>query len=66
MIERAKEHGIPGDIVLADSAYGTSHLFRQAILCAGVDHGVAIHSNSRYGNWTRRGAARATPYVPTR
>ena len=47
MIERAKENGIPGDIVLADSAYGMSALFREAVRSAGMDYGVAIQSTTR-------------------
>jgi SRSO17 transposase len=47
MIERAKRHGIPGDIVLADSAYGQSVLFREAIRSEGLDYGVAIKANTK-------------------
>ena len=50
MIERAKLNGIPGDIVLADSAYGMSALFREAVRCEGMDFGVAVQSSARV--WT--------------
>ena len=47
MIERAKRHDIPGDIVLADCAYGQSVLFREAVRCAGMDYGVAVQSTTK-------------------
>jgi SRSO17 transposase len=50
MIERAKKNGIPGDIVLADSAYGMSAWFREAVRCEGMDYGVAIQCSTRV--WT--------------
>lgn len=43
MIERATRDGIPGDIVLADSFYGHSQSFRDALKLLGFDYGVAIH-----------------------
>lgn len=42
MIARAKADGIPGDIVLADSAYGDSTAFRQALRDQGFDFAVAV------------------------
>lgn len=45
MIERAARDGIPGDIVLADSFYGHSRPFRDAIKVLGFDYGVAIHGS---------------------
>jgi len=47
MIERAKASGIPGDIVLADSAYGMSGLFREAVRSTGMDYGVAVQATTR-------------------
>jgi SRSO17 transposase len=47
MIERAVAAGIPGKIVLADSFYGTSGLFREAIRAAGLDYGVATRCDTR-------------------
>jgi SRSO17 transposase len=44
MIARAKEDGIPGEIVLADSAYGDSSGFRAALREHGLDYAVAIKS----------------------
>ena len=37
MIERAVHDGIPGEILLADSAYGESHAFREAVRLLGFD-----------------------------
>ena len=61
MIERAKSHEIPGDVVLADTAYGQSALFREAIRSEGMDYGVGIQCHTKI--WTldskgrRRGEA---------
>lgn len=45
MIERAAQDGIPGDIVLADSFYGHSRPFRDALKLLGFDYGVAIYGS---------------------
>lgn len=45
MIERAARDGIPGDIVLADSFYGHSRPFRDALQLLGFDYGVAIYGS---------------------
>ena len=42
MIARAKENGIPGNIILADSAYGDSTDFRNAIRGLGFDFAVGV------------------------
>jgi SRSO17 transposase len=42
MIERAKENGVPGDILLADSAYGDSTDFRNAVRKLGFDFAVGV------------------------
>ncbi len=42
MIARAKEDGIPGQIVLGDSAFGTSNAFREGMRALGFDYAVAI------------------------
>lgn len=44
MIQRAKEQGIPGDIMLADSAYGDSTHFRNSVRELGFDFAVGVHS----------------------
>ncbi len=43
MIRRAKEQGIPGDIMLADSAYGDSTHFRNSVRELGFDFAVGVH-----------------------
>jgi len=47
MIERAVGAGLPGEIVLADSAYGDSSAFRETIRAHGLDYGVAIHATTK-------------------
>ena len=44
MIERAVHDGIPGEILLADSAYGESHAFREAVRLLGFDYAVGVHA----------------------
>jgi SRSO17 transposase len=43
MIRRAKEQSIPGDIMLADSAYGDSTHFRNSVRELGFDFAVGVH-----------------------
>lgn len=43
MIRRAKEQGIPGDILLADSAYGDNTVFRNGVRALGFDFAVGVH-----------------------
>ena len=42
MIERAKGNGVPGDILLADSAYGDCTDFRNAVRKLGFDFAVGV------------------------
>jgi SRSO17 transposase len=42
MISRAAANGVPGDIILADSAYGNSTSFRNTVRLMGFDYGVGI------------------------
>lgn len=42
MIERAADANIPGDVVLADAAYGTSSEFRSVVRGRGLDFAVGI------------------------
>jgi SRSO17 transposase len=42
MIKRAKKNGIPGDIILADSAYGDSTDFRNTVRELGFDFAVGV------------------------
>jgi SRSO17 transposase len=46
MIERALHAGIPGDILLADSAYGDSADFRNIVRAYGFDFAVGIKSST--------------------
>jgi SRSO17 transposase len=46
MIERAICAGIPGEIVLADSAYGDSFQFRETVRLHGFDYAVGVHSTT--------------------
>jgi SRSO17 transposase len=60
MIERAARAEIPGEIVLADSAYGSSAAFRQGIVSLGFDYAVGIGSQTkvrRIGSNDRLGTA---------
>lgn len=43
MIRRAKAQDIPGDIILADSAYGDSTDFRNSVRDLGFDFAVGVH-----------------------
>jgi SRSO17 transposase len=47
MIERATAAGIPGDILLADAAYGGSSEFRNAVRVLGFDFAVQVQSSTR-------------------
>lgn len=42
MMDRAKRNGVPGDIVLADSAYGDSTDFRNTVRTLGFDFAVGV------------------------
>lgn len=42
LLVRAIDAGVPGDVVLADSAYGRSNEFRETIRMFGLDYAVAI------------------------
>jgi len=47
MLGRAVDAGIPGDVVLADLAYGRSHDFRESVRAIGLDYAVAIDADAR-------------------
>ncbi len=47
MIERAARDEVPGDIVLADSFYGHSQPFRDAVKLMGFDYGMAIFGTDK-------------------
>jgi SRSO17 transposase len=46
MLERAKKHGIPLGVALADSAYGDVGEFRAGVLLLGASYAVGIHSTT--------------------
>lgn len=47
MIERAARAQIPGDIILADSAYGESSEFRETVRMLGFDYAVGIRGSTK-------------------
>jgi SRSO17 transposase len=47
MIERAIADGVPGEVLLADSAYGDSHLFRETVRLHGLDYAVGIDAPTK-------------------
>lgn len=47
MLERAVAAGLPGEVVLADSAYGESHLFRETLRLIGLDYALGIHAPTK-------------------
>lgn len=47
MIERAVVAGIPGEVLLADSGYGESHLFRETVRLHGLDYALGIHATTK-------------------
>ena len=47
MITRAVDDGVPGDVVLGDTAYGRSHDFRDTVRVFGLDYAVAIDAEAR-------------------
>jgi SRSO17 transposase len=47
MIERAACVGIPGKIILADSFYGHSGPFRDAVHLMGFDYGMAVYASDQ-------------------
>ena len=47
MIERAARAGLPGSVILADSAYGDSTGFRDAVRLLGFDYAVGISCGTK-------------------
>jgi SRSO17 transposase len=47
MIERAVANKVPGEIILADSAYGDASEFRNTVRTLGFDFAVGVHSTLR-------------------
>jgi SRSO17 transposase len=46
MMARAVDDGIPGEVVLADSFYGRSHIFRDFVRDKGLDYAVAVDADT--------------------
>jgi len=61
MIERAALDKIPGTVVLADSFYGHSRPFREAVSLLGFDYGMAIYASDRMWLLDRRGHHQGDP-----
>ena len=47
MIDRAVADKVPGDIVLADTAYGRSSKFRDTVRLQGFDYGVGVDATTK-------------------
>jgi SRSO17 transposase len=47
LIARARDDGIPGEVVLTDSAYGRARAFRDFVRGKDLDYGVAVDADAR-------------------
>ncbi len=47
LISNAVDDKVPGEVVLADSFYGRSHVFREAVRMYGLDYAVATDADTR-------------------
>ena len=69
MIERAVKNRIPGKVVLADTGYGNSSAFRNAVRALDLDIGVAVQSSTKVwllnGQGRHKGDARCIADVGT-
>jgi len=61
MITRAVADGIPGQIVLADSAYGRSNDFRDTVFGFGLDYAVATDADTQVSLLDAAGRRRGDP-----
>jgi SRSO17 transposase len=61
MIEQAVLDKIPGTVVLADSFYGHSRPFREAVSLLGFDYGMAIYASDRMWLLDQRGHHQGEP-----
>jgi SRSO17 transposase len=59
LITRALEDDIPGEIVLADAAFGNSSDFRNTVRIFGLDFGVAIQGSTKVWSLDARGHHRS-------
>lgn len=58
MLERAKKHGIPLGVALADSAYGDVGEFRAGLLLLGASYAVGVHCTTSVALLGRDGRER--------
>lgn len=63
MIERAAQAGLPGEVILADTAYGTSTDFRCAVWSMGFDFAVAVQSPLRVVQLDHRDRVMGSPHA---
>jgi SRSO17 transposase len=61
LITRALEDDVPGEIVLADAAFGNSSDFRNTVRIFGLDFGVAIQGSTKVWPLDARGRHRGAP-----
>jgi SRSO17 transposase len=61
LITRAVEDKVPGDIVLADAAYGASSVFRNTVRMFGLDLGVAVTASMKVWPLDKLGRRRGDP-----
>jgi SRSO17 transposase len=58
MVRRAIEDGLPRGVVLADSAYGDSSVFRRELRQFGLEYAVEVHSPTTVCRLTKSGELR--------
>jgi SRSO17 transposase len=61
LIEQAARDEIPGEVVLADSFYGHSRPFREAVRLLGFDYGMGIYASDKMWTLDRRGRRQGDP-----
>jgi len=61
MISRAVDAKLPGEVVLADSFYGRSHVFRETVRVLGLDYAVATDADTHVWVLDRLGRRRGEP-----
>lgn len=61
MVVRALDDGLPGEIVLADAAYGTSTEFRNGLVTYGLDYAVGVNSTTKVWALDSRERRRGEP-----
>ncbi len=61
LMVRALEDGVPGDIALADSGYGDSYEFREAVRVLGFDYAMGIHPPTTLWRLDSRDGRRGEP-----